>query len=184
MIRYTLQCAKGHQFEAWFPNSAAYDQQAAAGLLSCAECGSRKVEKSIMAPRIGKGSGKGGHKGDAADIDRQMERAAERNPERDAPGATPPAVAGGPPAPPETPAPAPSMAVSSKLREALHEMKRFVEANAENVGDRFADEARKIHYGESEERNIYGDTSDEEAEELREEGVPFGRIPWPKTGDA
>ena len=56
MILFDLRCAKGHVFEAWFRDSASYDGQAKAGAVSCPACGSRKVEKAPMAPRIGKGS--------------------------------------------------------------------------------------------------------------------------------
>src|SRR5689334_23713966 len=52
MIRYTLICQQGHQFESWFQDSAAYDKQAKHGLVSCPNCGSAKVEKAIMAPRL------------------------------------------------------------------------------------------------------------------------------------
>jgi hypothetical protein len=60
----------------------------------------------------------------------------------------------------------------------LKELKAHVEKNCDYVGDRFADEARKIHYGETEKRNIYGESSDDQARELAEEGVEFQRIPW------
>jgi hypothetical protein len=60
----------------------------------------------------------------------------------------------------------------------LKELKAHVEKNCDYVGDRFADEARKIHYGETGKRNIYGESSDEQARELAEEGVEFQRIPW------
>ena len=56
MILFDLRCTKGHVFEAWFRNSASYDSQAKAGAVACPACGSRKVEKAPMAPRIGKGS--------------------------------------------------------------------------------------------------------------------------------
>ncbi len=56
--------------------------------------------------------------------------------------------------------------------------KAEVEKNCEHVGDKFAEEARKIHYGESDKRGIYGETSDEEARALAEEGIEFGRLPW------
>ena len=56
MILFDLRCAEGHVFEAWFRDSASYDGQAKAGAVSCPACGSRKVEKAPMAPRIGKGS--------------------------------------------------------------------------------------------------------------------------------
>lgn len=52
MIRYDLKCADGHLFEAWFASSAAFDDQAERGLVSCALCGSTKVEKALMAPRV------------------------------------------------------------------------------------------------------------------------------------
>jgi hypothetical protein len=52
MIRYALICQQGHQFESWFQDSAAYDKQAKRGLISCPHCGSAKVEKAIMAPRL------------------------------------------------------------------------------------------------------------------------------------
>ncbi len=67
-----------------------------------------------------------------------------------------------------------------KLRKMLGEMRDYVETNFDDVGDNFPDEARKIYYGESEERGIYGNASDEEAKDLAEEGVPVGRLPWAK----
>ena len=54
MILFDLKCARNHVFEAWFPNSVAYEKQAKAGAVACPSCGSRKVEKAPMAPRIGK----------------------------------------------------------------------------------------------------------------------------------
>ncbi|HEX7006980.1 MAG TPA: DUF1178 family protein [Alphaproteobacteria bacterium] len=60
----------------------------------------------------------------------------------------------------------------------LRELRRHVEATCDNVGDKFAEEARKIHYGETDPRGIYGDATPEEARELAEEGIPFGAIPW------
>lgn len=71
-------------------------------------------------------------------------------------------------------------AQAAKLRKALAEMRDYVEKNFDDVGDRFPEEARRIYYGESEERAIFGNASEEEAEELAEEGVPVGRLPWLK----
>ncbi len=65
-----------------------------------------------------------------------------------------------------------------EIRRKLTAFRRHVEENCEHVGDRFAEEARKIHYGEIEKRDIYGAATDTEARELHDEGVPFGRIPW------
>ena len=68
--------------------------------------------------------------------------------------------------------------------EAVKELREQVEQNCDYVGNKFPEEARKIHYGETESRNIYGEASDSEAEELHEEGVEFGRIPWVPNKDA
>lgn len=69
-------------------------------------------------------------------------------------------------------------------REALQKLRREIEATCNDVGDKFAEEARRIHYGESEEANIYGEATDTEERELREEGVRFGRIPWLPRSDS
>jgi len=53
MIRYTLVCEKGHSFESWFADSAAYEKQAKRKLVTCPSCDSSKVEKAIMAPNLG-----------------------------------------------------------------------------------------------------------------------------------
>jgi hypothetical protein len=77
--------------------------------------------------------------------------------------------------------PAPSkemVAMSTKLRKELGELRAKVEANCDYVGEKFAEEARKIHYGETDPRSIYGETSKEEAHALADEGVEFARIPW------
>ena len=66
----------------------------------------------------------------------------------------------------------------------LRQVRKAVETNADNVGDRFAEEARRIHYGETSPRNIYGQTSKDEAEDLVEEGIEFGVIPWVDLPDA
>lgn len=72
----------------------------------------------------------------------------------------------------------------AKVRQALSELRDHVEKNADYVGDQFAEEARKIHYGETDKRNIYGEASPEEAKELVEEGVDVAMIPWLPRGDA
>jgi hypothetical protein len=69
---------------------------------------------------------------------------------------------------------------AKKLRKMLGEVRDYVETNFDDVGDDFPDEARKIYYGESDERGIYGNATEEEAEELASEGVPVGRLPWVK----
>ena len=134
MIKYDLKCGKGHGFEAWFRNSSSFDAQSAAGELACPLCGSKEVEKELMAPRIGKG---------------QSEKRA--------------VAAQGP----------------AEAMVALRKMRDYVEKNFDNVGEQFPEEARRIHYGETEAHDIYGQASDEEAEALREEGVAFQKLPFP-----
>lgn len=66
----------------------------------------------------------------------------------------------------------------------LRTLRKVVEESHENVGDRFAEEARKIHYGETEQRGIYGQATEEEAEELADEGIEVGRLPWVPLADS
>jgi len=67
---------------------------------------------------------------------------------------------------------------AGKVRRALTELRDKIEKDFDHVGPQFAEEARKIHYGEAENRNIYGETSAEEAQDLTEEGIDISRIPW------
>jgi hypothetical protein len=157
MIRYALICAKGHDFESWFPNSAAYDKQAKRGLVSCPSCGSTKVEKAIMAPKLS-GTKKRG-------------RAAMSAPVNDAP-ANEAAAAGGAKAPVAMMSPQ-----ESEFRAKLKELRDHLTKNAENVGAKFPEEARKMHYGDKEHRSIYGEASPQEAKELLEEGVELHPLP-------
>ena len=66
----------------------------------------------------------------------------------------------------------------AQLRKALQELRRHVETNCDYVGERFAEEARRIHYGEADPHGIYGEASRDESQALTEEGIEFGRIPW------
>ena len=72
----------------------------------------------------------------------------------------------------------------AEMMRSLRALREHVEKSFDNVGERFPEEARKIHYGEVENRNIYGEASADEASELREEGVAFGPLPWPPRHDS
>jgi len=72
----------------------------------------------------------------------------------------------------------------AQMRAALVELRRQVETNCDYVGERFAEEARKIHYGEVDPHGIYGEATNDESRELSEEGIEFGRVPWLPTTDA
>jgi len=69
----------------------------------------------------------------------------------------------------------------AQMRAALLELRRQVETNCDYVGERFAEEARRIHYGEADPHAIYGEASTEESRALADEGIEFGRIPWIQT---
>ena len=163
MIRYALACAKGHEFESWFANSAAFDKQKKRGLVTCPVCGSAKVDKAIMAPRLARG---------------ESEEIAPPAPQ-------PPSMPASPqpaPALPTMPPPGKSaVAMMSpperELRQKLKELRDHVTKNAHYVGQRFPEEARKMHYGEIEHRSIYGEASPEDAKALHEEGIEFHPLP-------
>lgn len=136
MIRFSLRCQKGHEFEAWFQSGEGYEAQLQAGEVACPECGDAHVEKALMAPSIGRSREAG---------------------------------------PPISPA---------QMRQMLVQMRKQVEQNCDYVGPQFAEEARKIHYGEVDPRGIYGEATDTESKELADEGIEFGRIPWIQPPDA
>ena len=134
MIVYNLRCGSGHEFEGWFQNSGAYEEQATSRKLVCPVCETHDVGKAPMAP----------------------------------------AVAGTKKAATTAATPADEL---RKMRSFMSGLRKFVQDNAEYVGPRFPEEARKIHYGETEERHIYGEASLEEAKELVEEGVDVAPLP-------
>ena len=148
MIRYTLRCEKDHAFESWFQSSSAYDSQVKRKLVTCPACGSAKVDKAIMAPQIVSKKGR----------------------DKTAPA----------PVAPETQAPESTslmMAQERELRAKIKELRDHIVKNADNVGERFPNEARAMHYGDKEHRPIYGEASPEEARSLIDEGVEVSPLP-------
>jgi hypothetical protein len=79
---------------------------------------------------------------------------------------------------------APPAVALAKMRNALIEMRRQIETHCDYVGDRFAEEARRIHYGETDPHGIYGEANDAESRDLADEGISFGQIPWIPSSDA
>ena len=159
MIRYSLVCERKHEFEIWFKNSADYDKQSKRGLVTCPSCGSAKVEKALMAPSLGRGTRK--------DTKRSSDIAV--------PAAIP---APDNPAPAETKAPVAMISPQEReFRTKLKELRDHLTKNAENVGGKFPEEARKMHYGETEHRSIYGEASPKEAKEMADEGIEFHPLP-------
>jgi hypothetical protein len=163
MISYALACANGHAFESWFQNSDVYDKQRKRGLVSCPLCGDAKVEKAIMSPRLAGTKKKRGH----------ASLPPSPAPTVDAPAREASAAASGQVA-------APVAMVSPQEREfrqKLKELREHLTKNADYVGQRFPEEARKMHYGEIDHRSIYGEATPQDAKELSEEGIEFHPLP-------
>lgn len=152
MIKYRLNCACGHDFEAWFRSSSAYEAQERDRHVACPACGATKVTRAVMAPSV----------------------ATRRKRERDSEP-----VSAAPPAAAATPAPrAASGEFPAEFLRVMRELRREVESKAEYVGPRFAEEARKIHYDEAAPRGIYGEASPADAKDLLDEGIAV--LPLPK----
>jgi hypothetical protein len=151
MIQFTLKCDNDHRFDSWFQSGEAFDKLNAAGMVTCSVCGSSKVEKAIMAPRVRPA------RSAASPVENPSDLPAE------------PAQAPSAPAlsTPQNPA-----------EEALSELRRKVEENSEYVGDKFTQEARAMHEGDSPERAIYGEAKAEDAKQLIEDGIPVLPLPF------
>ncbi len=167
MIHYQLRCNAEHAFDGWFKDSTSFERQAKRGLLECPFCGSADVERALMAPALRRG-------GSASEIT--------------LPAEIPAGVIEHSPPPVPAPPPALPMAIEGgkmpdQVRAALQRLRAEVEKTCDYVGSAFADEARKIHHGESDRRGIYGETTQEQAETLAEEGIEVARVPWISRAD-
>ena len=154
MIHYDLRCSEDHAFDGWFKDSAAFERLAKRGLVECPHCGDAKVERALMRPAVAK---------------REAPPAPVPAPPQPQSQPQAAAVAGGP--------------MPAHMRAMLQRMRAEVEKHCDYVGPQFADEARKMHRGESDKRGIYGETSPEQAEALAEEGIEVSRIPWVPRAD-
>ena len=150
MIRYRLRCSNGHDFDAWFRSSDDCAAQIGAGLVACSSCGDHGVEKALMTPGVRTG--------------RQKDAARE--------------VAEAPPAPKAAPVPVAAMPPeATQAIAALRELRKAVLEKADYVGPKFAEEARRIHYGEAEERGIYGEATPDDVRDLTEDGIDIMPLP-------
>ena len=161
MIKYQLICDKSHEFEGWFGDSAAFESQQESSLLTCPVCGSVDVRRALMAPNLASPKTR---KTDLAE--QQPSAQPEPQPQPQAPqqasAALPPAAA-------------------RKMQELMSEMRALqtkIREECRDVGNDFAEEARKIHYGEVEPEGIYGQATAEEREALDEEGIEIMDMPW------
>jgi hypothetical protein len=158
VIHYQLRCGQDHNFDGWFGDSAGFEQQVARGLLACPVCADTQVERALMAPAL----------------TRRANRVSE-------------AAAAAQPGPAPSPSPGPKAVTGPRmpdeLRAVLQQLRADIERTCDYVGPGFAEEARRIHRGDTSRRNIYGETTPEQAEALTEEGIEFGRVPWVPRAD-
>ena len=154
MIVFDLKCAKGHPFEGWFTDSDTYSTQSKAGEVACPVCGETQIGKALMTPNVRTAKARPKEK-EAAKKDDVKAVATKGDYEK-----------------------------AATLLRAINALREEVEKNCDYVGNKFAEEARKIHYGEVEHHNIYGEASNDEASSLEDEGVDFGILPWPERKDS
>jgi hypothetical protein len=157
-----LQCALGHRFEGWFGSQDDYDAQCARGLLTCPVCGGSEITKLLSAPRLNLGHGAAHEVTPSANL-----------------SATPSATPSAPSNPGLAVSQTSDPATLQHMQAAVMKMVQHVMAHTEDVGPKFAEEARKIHYGESQERHIRGQATREETESLIDEGIDVMALPVP-----
>ena len=150
-----LQCAHQHDFEGWFGSEDDFQSQLARGLVECPLCGDSQITKQLSAPRLNLSTSR-------------------REREVTVPTAE---VSQEPVAP--TPAQEVTSVSPAQVQAAWLQAVQHVMANTEDVGQRFAEEARKMHYGESEERGIRGQATPEQTRDLLEEGISVMPLPIP-----
>jgi len=161
MISFDLRCGNDHVFEAWFANSSAFESQREAGEIACPVCGDHDVAKALMAPNVSTVAAGNTDRAEADDVGETKQ-----------------------PEAPSVPAANATNERAAELMEIAKALRAEVEKSFDYVGGEFAEEAKKIHYGEADHRNIYGEMTPDEAVDLKEEGVEFGVLPWPSKGDA
>jgi hypothetical protein len=152
-----LQCSQQHAFEGWFASEDDFQGQLARGLVTCPLCADPAIQKMPSAPRLNLGA--------------STASAASSARELSVPAANPGTAS----APEVLPA-----AVSARQAEFLKALRQVI-ANTEDVGERFANEARAMHYGDAEQRSIRGQASAAEAIELIDEGIEVMPLPLPEA---
>ena len=150
---FDLQCENDHLFEGWFGSHEDYDLQQSRGLLTCPMCQNANIEKRLSAPRLNVGH-----------FDAEQ-RASEGS--SVSTGVSREAVV----------VSSPEALQLAQIQAAIMQQMRELVRNTENVGATFAEEARRIHEGESEERPIRGTATPEEREALIEDGIAVVALP-------
>lgn len=150
MIRYRLKCGDGHEFEAWFASSSAYETQEAEGRLACPHCARTDIERAIMAPKIATArANKAAAAVSAGNVPGQATLQTDN---------------------------ADAQRFQGLMRE-MRELRDKILEKSEYVGSRFAAEARRIHHEETPNRAIHGEATAEEVQELADDGIDIMPIP-------
>jgi hypothetical protein len=158
-----LRCAHAHRFEGWFASEEDFLGQRAGGLLLCPSCGDGSIERLPSAPRLNVSGARASAPAlDQAQAAESSERGVVVRPEA-------------------TSVSAPAVDAAAQLQRLWHQAVVQVMANTVDVGEQFAEEARRIHYGEADERAIRGRATRDEAEALREEGIEVMHLPLPES---
>ena len=169
MIKYQLLCDSEHEFEGWFQTSAAFNEQNQAGFITCPICDSAKVRRALMTPNLA--SPKRRRTSSSDDIANTGAPITDT----DWSGSSPPVNQAA------TSVSGSAVPAGVKLGEAMAQLRQLqlkIKSECRDVGNEFAAEARKIHYGESAPENIFGQSSNEEREALADEGIDFVPLPW------
>lgn len=154
MITYDLSCSGGHRFEGWFSSSADFDAQWSKGLLICPVCGDVSVQRALSVPNVGRKGNQVASRNAQVSVDVPTTAGEVVNVP-----ALPPAIA--------------------EMMQKLANVQADMLKDSQWVGREFAETARAMHYGETDNRLIHGETSLEEAEALAEEGVAVAALPFP-----
>ena len=159
MIKFSLRCSNGHGFEAWFPNNGSFADQRERGFVTCPHCNDASVEKTIMAPNVQGGK--------------------DRGSKTEQPSTAPQPAPANVPAPVQTAMPPQSWGPEhvAAARQFLHSVRATVQKTHEDVGDKFADEARAIHEGKKPDRGIHGKASKEQIDSLLDDGIEVLPLP-------
>lgn len=183
MIKYQLICDNAHGFEGWFQNAEAYDDQHAAGVITCPVCETMSVSKALMTPNLASSKtykmpvpimpDDPVHSGKNVPDQRTAVMPVPVHGAKGVSGIAPEKV----PAKIAEQMPEKVAEQMAEIMSELRQIQRKIRSECRDVGDNFAKEARKMHYGEAEPEGIYGHTTPEERAELDEEGIEIVEMP-------
>ena len=156
MISYSLECANGHDFESLFKDAASFDRLMKSGALQCPHCGSADISKGLSSPRVSSSKTR------AKAAKEVVQKLAQNTPPKELPA---------------------GKSGTLSVPQMIAAMKEHIETHSEDVGAQFPEEARRIHYGETETRSIYGKASGADVKDLVDEGINVLPLPWVDTAD-